>query len=149
VSPASSAAAQRLWATEGLDPASPEAVVATIEHVSARLRIGLGRWIGFEGYRVLLERVVEEAVTEDPTLRGLRWLPGGVNRLAEMVPADEVPAVSRGFVSVVALLIHRLSQVIGEDMSMRLVEQAWTASSSDGSTDEMRGETGVQEVRFH
>ena len=103
---ASTEAASRLWAGETLATASPEAVVVAIEHVSVRLRLGLGRWIRFEGYGVLLERVLEDARTEDP--------------------AEEVTAKIRTFVLVVALLTDRLSQVVGEDMAMRLVEQAWT-----------------------
>jgi hypothetical protein len=147
VSPASTEAARRLWAGENVEMAPPDAVVAVIEQVSSRLRLGLGRWIGFEGYGVLLERVLEEAVAEYPALCGLRCLPSGEKKVAGKVPAHEVPAVIRGFVSVVALLIQRLSQVIGEDMAMRLVEQAWTARPSDGSTDETRGASNVQEVR--
>ena len=135
--------ARRLWAGEGVETAAPEAVLAAITEVCTRLRRGLGRWIGFEGYSVLFERVVDDALTENPALRALRWLPGGENGVAGIVPAHEVPAVIRGFVSVVALLIQRLSQVIGDDMAMRLVEQAWAASPSEGSVAEIRGARDV------
>ena len=148
-SPTSAEAARRLWVGERVEMAPPEAVIEAIEQVCMRLRLGLGRWIGFEGYDALLERVVEEAVVENPELRGLRWLPDGENKVARMVPAHEVPAVIRGFVSVVALLIDRLSQVIGDDLATRLVEQAWNASPGDGSLDEIRGAGDVQKVRSH
>lgn len=120
-------AARRLWAGERVETDSPEAVVAAIEHVGVRLRLGLGRWIGFYGYGVLLARVLEETVTEHPALRGVRLLPDGKAGGAGMIPAHEVPALIRGFISVVARLIHRLSEVIGDDLAMRLVEQAWKA----------------------
>ncbi len=146
-SPASTETARRLWAGESVETAEPKAVMAAIEQVCARLRLGLGRWIGSEGYGALLERVLEEAVTDTPALRGFRFPPDGEDKVAGTVSAREVPAVIRSFVSAVALLIQRLSQVIGEDMAMQLVEQAWTAGPSDGPIDEIGGANDDQEVR--
>ncbi len=127
VSRASTEAASRLWAGEGVATDSPEAVVAAVENIGVRLRLGLGRWIGFDGYGVLLEHVLEEADTENP--------------------ADEVSAKIRNFVAVVALLMDRLSQVIGEEMAIRLVEQAWTARPNDKSMADIRGARDVQKTR--
>ncbi len=124
---ASIEAARRLWAGESAATASPEVVVAAIERARARLRLGLGRWIGVDGYGVLLERVLEEADTENAT--------------------DEAPEKIRNFVAVVALLMDRLSQVIGEELAIRLVEQAWIASPNDKPVAEIRGTRDVQETR--
>jgi hypothetical protein len=72
-------------------------------------------------------------------LLGLNCLAEGRNDAAGMVQTPDVARVIDGFVSVVALLIHLLSRVIGEEMATRLVEQAWAANPSEGSSAETRG----------
>ena len=131
VSAASIEAARRLWDEECVDPTTPVVVGEAIERVCLRLRLGFDRWIGVDGYRVLFQRVVEESIAEHPTLAGLRCLSDGDSTAEGTVPADALPAVIRGFVSVVALLIQLLSDVIGEDMAMRLVEQATANTQGD------------------
>lgn len=138
VSAAAAAASRRLWDREGVDESSPTVVTAAIERASTRLRAGLGRWIGREGYRVLLQRVHEEMATDQPRPRSLSSRIDG---------AQEASATIRGFVSVVALLIELLSQVVGEDMAVRLVEQAWTTTANEESTMTTRGARDGQETR--
>ncbi|MEO8140837.1 MAG: hypothetical protein ABI742_14370, partial [Gemmatimonadota bacterium] len=50
-------AARRLWSQERLDAAgSPDKLAAVLYRLATGLRGGLSRWIGTDGYGVLLDR---------------------------------------------------------------------------------------------
>jgi hypothetical protein len=116
---------RRLWAREAVDRASPEQLAAAMIQVRNRLGDGLGRWIGAEGFNALLLRVSEEAAVTDGVRPASGLLTVGESDLSAAIRTRGPAEAVRGFVTVVALLIHQLSQVIGEDMAARLVEQAW------------------------
>ncbi len=88
------------------------------------LRVGLGRWIGAEGYRVLLGRALIVARAEHPALGGLSCLGGDQPATTAAVQAHGAGAVSAGLGTLVAVLIDLLGNIIGEDMAVHLVEQA-------------------------
>ncbi len=121
-----------LWETEELNSASPEKAAATIELVCANLRVGLGRWIGADGYRVLLERVLAEAGIPFPELRNFHCLAegDGEGEVLAAIRATGAERIIDAFATQVAWLIHLLSQLIGEEMAHLLVEQAWMATPS-------------------
>jgi hypothetical protein len=129
VSAAATEAARQLWAHEGLDAGAPEEMAAAAEQGCARLRAGLTRWIGSDGYRALVDRALEQARAGHPALAGLQCQAGDVQGVAAAVGVHGAAEVREGILTLVALLIDLLSRVIGEEMAVRLVEQAWAGSS--------------------
>ena len=129
VSAVAKEAARQLWAHEGLDAAVPEEMAAAAEQGCARLRAGLTRWIGSDGYRALLDRALQQARAGHPALVGLQCQAGDVQGVAAVVGVHSAAEVREGIVELVALLIDLLSRVIGEEMGVRLVEQAWSGST--------------------
>jgi hypothetical protein len=121
--------ARQLWAHEGLDARAPEEMAAAAEQGCARLRAGLTRWIGSDGYRALVDRGLEQARAEHPALAGLQCQAGDVQGVAAMVGVHGAAQVREGILALVALLIDLLSRVIGEEIAVRLVEQAWAGSA--------------------
>jgi hypothetical protein len=128
VSAGATEAARQLWANEGLDAGAPEEMAAAAEEGCARLRAGLTRWIGSDGYRALVDRALQQARAVHPALAGLQCQAGDVQGVAAVVGVHGAAEVREGILALVALLIDLLSRLIGEEMAMRLVEQAWTGS---------------------
>ncbi len=129
VSAAATEAARQLWAHEGLDVGAPEELAAAVERGCARLEAGLSRWIGSDGYRSLVDRALEQARAGHPALAGLQCPAGDVQGVAAVVGAHDAAKVREGVLALVALLIDLLSRLIGEEMAMRLVEEAWVGSA--------------------
>ena len=123
-------AARRLWARAGGDNRVPEQVGAAAEQLCNRLRTGLSRWIGAEGYRSLLDRAVRVARADHPVLGGLSCLGGGGDEPGTWaaLAARSNGDLAEGMVAVVASLIDLLGRIIGEEMAVRLVEQAGAES---------------------
>jgi hypothetical protein len=90
----------------------------------ARLRAGLGRWIGDNGYRMLLERALGVAREEHPWIGSL-FSEGsneaGISAAENTLGANEAIA---GMVTLLATLIDLLGRIVGAEMAARLVEQA-------------------------
>lgn len=122
---APSAIAQRLWEREGVHHASPEATAAVVERVCADLRTGISRWIGGAGYGVLLERALTEARKSHPVLVGLSCLGDHDEATVSAARAHGRDKVQLGFIALVDAMIERLGRVVGNEMAVRLVEQAW------------------------
>lgn len=71
VAAAPSDAAERLWARVAGDTILPEDLIAPAERICAQLRTGLGRWIGADGYRALLDRAISQTRAAHPVLDSL------------------------------------------------------------------------------
>jgi hypothetical protein len=95
-----------------------------------QLRLRLGRWIGATGYRALLDRALGLARAEHPALGGLSCHGEEELDVAAAVRAHGAAEVAAGMMAVVAVLIDLLGRLIGEEMALRLVEQAGTESAS-------------------
>jgi len=115
--------ARLLWTRAAGDTILPEDLVAPAERICAELRTGLGRWIGADGYRALLDRAIGQTRAAHPVLDSLRC-----NGSAE--PVARAPArahgsaeVAAGMVALVTELTELLGRIIGEEMAVRLVEQ--------------------------
>ena len=135
-------AARRLWSGERLDAASsPDVLAAGLHRLAGSLRGGLSRWIGSEGYVALLKRALEIAGAQNAGNRtgGLHFLTEGEAAMAAAVRLNGVANVVREFISVVAALIHLLGEVVGEEMAIRLVEQAWASNPRGGSGSDSQG----------
>jgi hypothetical protein len=115
-------AARRLWARTAADGSASEEVAAAADRMCTQLRAGLGRWIGAEGYRALLERALGLARVEHPALGGLSCLGGDGTMTMAAVRAHGAGEVAAGLVALVATLIDLLGRIVGEEMALRLVE---------------------------
>lgn len=116
-------AARRLWAGIGGDTHDPAEIAQAVAQLGAQVRTGLGRWIGVDAYRALLERAVGTARTEHPSLGALSGLEEDSTVIMAAVKAHGAPAVADGLVAVVALMIELLGRIIGQEMATHLVEQ--------------------------
>ncbi len=121
-SAAATAAAQQLWAQALADAGARADVVSVADEVCDQLRVALGRWIGEEGHRALLNRARRVVQAEHPALA-----------VFSCFQADESPAVgvqargadevSAALLALVATQIELLGMIIGEQLTVRLVEQ--------------------------
>jgi len=116
-------AAQRLWARAGGESTAPEAVAAAAQRVGIQLRAGLSRWIGTDGYRVLLLRAVALTRAQHPVLIEYASLGADEPVSTEAVAAQGAGSVATGLVALVTVLIELLGRIIGRDMAVRLVDQ--------------------------
>jgi len=117
-------AARGLWARAAGSAGAPEEIAVAAERLCTGLRAGLGRWIGAEGYRALLDRALGLVRAKHPVLDGLSCLGGDEPLTAAAVRAHGAAEVAAGMEALVAALIELLGRIIGEDMAVRLVEQA-------------------------
>jgi hypothetical protein len=119
---AAAEAARALWARAAGNAGTPSELVQAAERMSLQLRAGLGRWVGLDGYRALLERALSLTRTEHPVLESLSLHGGdGVPRGSRRAP--DAADVAAGMIALVTTLIELLTRIIGEEMAVRLVEQ--------------------------
>jgi hypothetical protein len=118
-------AGQRLWTQVSNDARTPEERATLAEEAFARLERALVRWIGADGYRVLLERALENAKATSPSLANVRVDRGTVIGIAASVRENDVLVAGDIMVTLLAQLLGLLSRVVGEEVALRLVEQAW------------------------
>jgi hypothetical protein len=128
VSAVATEASRQFWAHDGLAAGTPEEMAAAAEQGCARLRAVLTRWIGSDGYRALVDRALEQARAGHPAIAGLQCQAGDVQGVAAAVGVHGAAEVKQGVLALVARLIDLLSRLIGEEMAVRLVEQAWAGS---------------------
>jgi len=121
-SPVASDAARRLWVHNG-KPTAPKEVAAEVDRICALLDAGLARWIGSEGYRVLLDRALGLTRVEHPTLINISCRGGDEPMVTAAVRAHGAAEVAAGMVTLLATLIDLLGRIIGEEMAVHLVEQ--------------------------
>ncbi|MEO7136721.1 MAG: hypothetical protein ABI037_03300 [Gemmatimonadales bacterium] len=120
--------ARDLWVRDAVDVSAPEEVVAAAERICVQLQAGLARWVGTEGYRALLLRVLELTRAEHPALSRVSCNGSDEQEIAAAVRAHSAAEVTAGMVALVATLIDLLSRIIGEEMAVELVNQAVAAS---------------------
>lgn len=105
---------------------SPEADAATraTEMVLVQLRIELGRWIGGEGYRTLFARAVAIVRVDHPAIVGVSAAEANASTMADAVATYGAGPVASATNAVVATLTELLGRIVGDEMAVRLVEQA-------------------------
>jgi hypothetical protein len=128
-STAATEAARRFWAHHGLHADTPEDMAAGAEQGCARLRAVLTRWIGADGYRALINRALEQARATHPAIAHLHCQSGDLEEVAAAVGGHSAAKVREGVLDLVALLVDLLGRLIGEEMAVRLVEQAGAGSA--------------------
>lgn len=117
----------------------PEEVAAAAERVCGQLRAGLGRWVGSEGYRALLDRALGLAATDHPVLKSLSCHEGDERAALEAARIQGAAEVTAGMVALLATLIDLLGRIVGEEMAVQLVEQTGTPALWGGSSTETQG----------
>jgi len=94
--------------------------------VCATLQPHLATLMGSTGFRVLLSRALQMAAQTQTSLRCLQVTPTGA---LEMVVGSKSTAdgqdMNQGSVELVARLLSLLAAFIGEDLTGRIVQDAW------------------------
>lgn len=124
--------ARRLWARATPDDTPPEALAAAVDRICSHLRTGLGRWIGAEGYHSLLDQALGRVRQTHMVLRGFGCMGDEQPAILAAIQKHGADAVLAAMVDLVAMLVELLGQIIGEEMAVRLVEQAGLPSSRAG-----------------
>lgn len=102
-----------------------------VQGITARLYASLANLVGPAGFDVLLARSLVLARRVHPFLAAVTTGPGGtVTGLAE---AAEPASVEQGTVAIVAYFVELLAVLIGEDLTMHLVRNAWPEAGDTGS----------------
>lgn len=134
-------AARRLWARSGGSATSPEAVGAATARVCTQLREGLSRWVGSQGYRVLLARALELAAAEHVVLRSVPCDDGDQEAAMAAARAQGAAELAAGMVALIGTMAELLGRIVGEEMAVQLIEQAATLGSRRKSP---KPDAGVQ-----
>lgn len=112
-------AAARVWERAVAGAADPSEAA---NRLSADLRIRLGRWIGSDGYRVLLARVLGEVMTDHPILA--QFHRQGEEETAPVPITDEEGTqVAAGMVALLTAMMQLLGRITGDEMARNLIEQ--------------------------
>ena len=133
-SPAAADAARRLWTGIAGDATGPDQVAVGAARLFTRLRAGLGRWVGVEGYCALLDRAIALVRVEHPALDSLSCRREDEPLTIETVRAHGPPQVAAGVVALLAELIELLGRIVGDEIAVRLVEQTGDPMPPDGGS---------------
>ena len=135
--------ARRIWERGGGSATSPEEAGAAAQLVCDELRVGLGRWVGAEGYRALLDRALVLSVTDHPVLNSFSCHDGDVLAAVAAARTHGAAQLATGVVTLVSTLTELLGRIVGEEIAVQLVERAGTPGPPAGSnTDRQRGRNG-------
>lgn len=126
------AVARRLWASATPDDTPPEELAAAVDRICSHLRTGLGRWIGAEGYHSLLDQSLGRVRSTHAVLRSIGCMGNEQTAILAAIQRHGSGVVMAAMVDLVAMLVELLGQIIGEEMAVRLVEQAGLPSSRAG-----------------
>lgn len=117
-------AARRLWALDGAGPRTAAELAADAERVTGEVRGRLVRWVGSEGYHLLLQRALAQVRGLHPVLDGVTCDQGHLRGIPEALEAHHLPEVAKALEALLATLIDRLGRVIGAELAERLVSPA-------------------------
>jgi hypothetical protein len=99
---------------------------------SERLRPQLATLMGSGGFRALLSRALVLASAEVSWLRGLHVKPdGALGGLDELPPRLDPNSLLEGGVVLLAQLLGLLMAFIGENLTLRLVQEIWPKAPLD------------------
>jgi hypothetical protein len=138
-------AAEYLWACATHDGGAPVDVGAAAERLCSELGAELGRWIGADGFRALVQRAQAIARAQHPALDGFSCLGGKQAEKTAAAPGHthDTAVVAAGMVAWLSALIELLGRIIGDDMATHLVAQieipSLRAVAKIGSEEERNG----------
>jgi hypothetical protein len=122
-------------------------VAVAAERVGAALCTGLTRWIGSEGYHGLLLRALDEVRAGHPWMARLRCEGGRLNGLAAATGGQSAAAVRAGMLALIIALAGVLGRITGEEMAIRLMEQAWAMGEPEAAREGAPApEKGIHDV---
>ena len=121
--------ARQLLKAEAVSREASEPPRHEVVRVCETLRISLTRFAGADGFTALLCRPLRLARAEHPSLQGLTVTAGGrLEGLEELVAVDE----TAGYEAATAITSHLLSLLvtfIGENLTIRMLREAWPGVS--------------------
>jgi hypothetical protein len=122
--------ARKVLAHEAQGRRSPGEIADAFEAAYLPLRRRLEPVLGAGGVNILFARALNLSSSEFPFLQRVEAeeLTGGLKRLRESTQGYEASEVSEGFVVLLATLIWLLSSFIGEDLALRMTDEAWSAA---------------------
>jgi hypothetical protein len=126
--PAHRELARWLLAREMDDPLQPTDLAAAAEAVFGKLSRRVARLVTFVACQALLARALHLARREFPFLEDVRPGPSPdvcLEGLAERVRGVEHAHASEGLAAVLANVLGLLATFIGEEITLRLVRDAW------------------------
>lgn len=125
--PAIEALARRLIALESCrEPSTPPTVAAV--RACIRLRAALSKLVGMGGFCALMSRALAMAKVDVPSLAAVSVLPdGSLEGLAEAQHESDAGVI------VVARFLGLIATLIGEPLTLGLVNDAWPDAPGTGS----------------
>jgi hypothetical protein len=136
--------ARRLLLHEADTDARSGELAGAMQSVCQRLHDHLGTLVGFYGMEVLFTRAVGLAARDLPWVGSLEPGERGACRIAlpkENAGEAELSAARDGFTAVVANVLGLLANLVGEDLVIQLVHDAWP----DLARDEVSGREGASD----
>ncbi len=122
--------ARRLWeyGTSADTPVHPyahetDATGAVAMRLLNDLEVALSRWIGAEGYRALLLNAARQTLPAHPALNAVLTV-DGFRPATPRNAAATTDALASGVVALLEVLMELLGRIIGDEMAVRLVDQA-------------------------
>ncbi len=113
--------AEQLWARAEREVNAAGDLAGTVDVLLTIVDAGLRRWIGAEGYAVLLSRAVAATLPTAPALMS-------VADVIDAVPEDTTTVsytsqeTKAAVVALLVTMMRQLGGIIGDDMAIRLVE---------------------------
>jgi hypothetical protein len=133
--------ASRLLALEAGEPASATDLADAAQAVCRHLDEGLSTFVGSLGTQALLGRAVATAANELPWLREVK-VEGGtceLSGLSDAVRGRDRAVAARGVAAIIANALRILAGFVGEDLTVRLVEDAWPELAPKGRRTRAKG----------
>ena len=118
--------ARRLIAYDASQSNTPQANYSDVFQVCEKLRPQLATLMGSGGFQALLSRSLALASAEVPWMRTLQVKPdGALGGLGELPAQLDLDRFFEGRVVLLAQLLGLLVAFIGENLTLRLVREAW------------------------
>ncbi|WP_411280970.1 hypothetical protein [Gemmatimonas sp.] len=127
--------ARRLWeqaarastyANPYSNPHANDASGAAAMRLLSDLEVVLSRWIGSEGFRALLLNAARLTLPAHPVLSTVLTV-DGVRGVPHDAPAAN-DAIASGVVALLEVLMQLLGRIVGDEMAVRLIDQAGAPS---------------------
>ena len=124
--------AQRLLAYEAVAGENSEPAESAAFRVFAKLRLALITLAGLAGFRSLLSRALTLARADAPDLSAVEVAADGSLKGLDELASQAQEETQEGGVVLITQLIGLLLTFIGNDLTLRLVQDVWPEASFDG-----------------
>ena len=124
--------AQRLLAYEAVAGENSEPAESAAFRVFAKLRLALITLAGLAGFRSLLSRALTLARADAPDLSAVEVAADGSLKGLDELASQAQEETQEGGVVLLTQLIGLLLTFIGNDLTLRLVQDVWPEASFEG-----------------